>query len=491
MLARFDYATKLESIRRDRPVANRLGRVILAGFVALVISWSAGDLFAAARIAEPPGRYLLIVDTSFSMRRSAENMQNVVGNLVASGMNAELRPGDTIGLWTFNDELHAGNFPLQRWTPQTRQRVATGVVEFLQRQPYERKTQYDKVLGPMGRVIKDSDKITVVLITDGEEKFSGTPFDEQINAAYKLNISEQRRRRLPFVTVLRAQAGQFIGWKVNTPPWPVEFPEFPAKPVAVAPDSPPPVADVKPVPPPVVVTTPTNAIAGETAVTEAKSISEPVPGVPVELPQPDPPAPQPTLPAEPPAPHTTLIAQPPPGVPEDSLKTESPPFPKPEPPPKTELPPTPSVPPVVSLPPDSEPATVLPPKPAEPVQIAKVERTPDPTTPAPVITAPPPAAPTPDALPMVEAKPAEPAAGPVAMPTTRPPAGDSPALTEVPLVQTAVATSADSWFNRSSVIIAGVVLMLVALGLLFAFMRRTRATPKVSLITRSMDREEK
>jgi general secretion pathway protein K len=34
----------------------------------------------------------------------------------------------------------------------------------------------------------------------------------------------------PFVTVLRARKGEFIGWNVSMPPWPVEFPEFPPEP---------------------------------------------------------------------------------------------------------------------------------------------------------------------------------------------------------------------------------------------------------------------
>ena len=64
-------------------------------------------------------RFLLIVDTSAAMKKRAANVEQVVGNLFAGGLGAQLHRGDTIGVWTYTDDLQAGQFPLQRWTPQT------------------------------------------------------------------------------------------------------------------------------------------------------------------------------------------------------------------------------------------------------------------------------------------------------------------------------------------------------------------------------------
>ena len=60
---------------------------------------------------------------------------------------------------------------------------------------------------------------------------TGTPYDAQIAEAYRTNAADQRKQQMPFLTVLRAAKGKFIGFTVNTPPWPVEFPKFPAEPV--------------------------------------------------------------------------------------------------------------------------------------------------------------------------------------------------------------------------------------------------------------------
>jgi hypothetical protein len=71
------------------------------------------------------------------------------------------------------------------------------------------------------------------------------------------------------------------------------------------------------------------------------------------------------------------------------------------------------------------------------------------------------------------------------------PATSLPETAPTPPVQTAVATPTETIFNRTAILIAAVVLLLVALGLVYAMMRRPRTTEKVSLITRSMDRDEK
>jgi hypothetical protein len=58
-------------------------------------------------------------------------------------------------------------------------------------------------------------------------------------------------------------------------------------------------------------------------------------------------------------------------------------------------------------------------------------------------------------------------------------------------VQTAVVAPAGSPFGRKNIWIAGVVLAGVMLGFALLLLRRSRATPHASLITRSLDREKK
>ena len=62
-------------------------------------------------------RYLFIVDTSRAMKSRADGVVKTVQDLLTSGLGGQLRRGDSLGLWIFNDELYAGRFPLQEWSP--------------------------------------------------------------------------------------------------------------------------------------------------------------------------------------------------------------------------------------------------------------------------------------------------------------------------------------------------------------------------------------
>ncbi len=496
----------VESSHASRQTApRRVLFALLVGSAALC----ADAVFIPACAAEAPrtneagGRYLFIVDTSFSMHRRAANAGKVVGDLLLSGLNGQLRPGDTIGVWTFNEKLNAGNFPLQRWMPQARQRIAVGVVQFLQRQRYEKPTQIDKALAPMMRVVKDSDKITVLLISDGDHKVSGTPFDTEINEAFKLNSSAQRKSNMPFVTVLRARKGEFIGCRVSMPPWPVDFPEFPAEPpvaqAPISPEKPKPAAPKAERPPP---TTPSLIVIGKnpepssststnatpTEAAKAQTTATPAPTLPTAIPKakqtqaattapetnsiaksPEPPVSSPTAPAESLPAAIRATKQQVTLVPSASAKSET------APPPKTE--PTSQPAPVTVTIPDKPKLQAAPetsPKPAAAIAATSVATTVPPATPSPI-------APTP-------AESARATSSPVAEAKSEP---ASSAQAQTPVVQTAVATPSETVFEFAGILIAGVALLVVVLGLAYALKRRSRTTLQASLITRSMDRDKK
>src|SRR5690242_10626921 len=83
-------------------------------------------------------RWLPVVDTSHAMQRRADGLRRVANALVLSGMNGQMRRGDTLGLWTYNEGLSAGQFRLQNWTPESREVIARRVVAFLKDQKFEK-----------------------------------------------------------------------------------------------------------------------------------------------------------------------------------------------------------------------------------------------------------------------------------------------------------------------------------------------------------------
>jgi hypothetical protein len=178
----------------------------------------------AAKTAASSNRFLLIVDTSNAMARRTDATLKAVHGLLASGMNGQIHKGDSLGVWTFNADLHAGRFPLQQWSPEGQKAMTTRTLSFLMEQKYEGEANLQKAMTVLERVIKSSDSITVVLVTAGENKIAGTPFDARINESFKLWHDQQAKERMPIVTVLRANAGKIIDCSMTAAPWPVEIP---------------------------------------------------------------------------------------------------------------------------------------------------------------------------------------------------------------------------------------------------------------------------
>ena len=179
-----------------------------------------------AKAAPSSQRWLLIVETSHSMQRRADAVLQTVQDLLRSGLNGQLRQGDTLGIWTFNEGLYAGRFPLQTWSPEAQRDIASRALAFVKAQKYEKQANFGKVLPALDRVIKGSAHITVILISSGDDKMRGTPFDSRINEFYQKWHDQQQKARMPFVTVLRARAGQLADYTLNTPPWPTQLPRL-------------------------------------------------------------------------------------------------------------------------------------------------------------------------------------------------------------------------------------------------------------------------
>src|SRR5207249_430723 len=75
----------------------------------------------------------------------------------------------------------------------------------------------------------------------------GTPFDDEINAAYQRTLKDMKKDRMPIVTVLQAKDGKLLTYTVNALPWAVVIPELPipikAPKVVAASSTPAPVAE--------------------------------------------------------------------------------------------------------------------------------------------------------------------------------------------------------------------------------------------------------
>ncbi len=212
-------AARANMNRRTLNFEHRTG-LVLALFLALIV-------VVPAEAALSSNRYLFIVETSRGMQKREEGVKQAVTNLLGSGMRGQLQTGDTLGLWTYNNQLHAGKFPLQEWKPEKRDELTSRMLMFLGAEKYEKSPAIQKVAPALQPIVQNSDFITIVIISTGEEKITGTPFDDQINGEYKLWHDQQQKAKMPFITVLRANHGTITDSLVTPVPFPLELPPLP------------------------------------------------------------------------------------------------------------------------------------------------------------------------------------------------------------------------------------------------------------------------
>jgi hypothetical protein len=189
------------------------------------------------------------------MQQHTNALFNIVRQVLSYNLVAQAHRGDTLGLWTYNEDIYAGAFPLQKWSPGNTA-IAERVADFLRAQKFERIARLDKVIPPLLRLNKNSQFITVLLICLGDTDIQGTPFDDTINQFLRTWRNKGQGAGTPFVIALRGQAGAFVAYTLTPSPWPAELPALPqelltplkpVQPVATVTNKPP--APTVPVPP--------------------------------------------------------------------------------------------------------------------------------------------------------------------------------------------------------------------------------------------------
>jgi hypothetical protein len=217
--------------------------------VVMIAALLAGLVLIPGLSAQPTeqtvqNRFLFVFDTSRDMKPRLEAVEKTLNTLLATSLSGQLHAGDSMGVWTFGQDLRPGDYPLQSWNPDRAVMIASNLVKFVDSQHYAKSTRFEALQPLLNEVVHDSERLTVLIFCDGESKFSGTPFDDGINQIFGQKSGEQKRAGQPFVIVLRSQLGQYVGCSMGLPPQPLSYPQFPPLP------PPPPAPKVTNTPPP-------------------------------------------------------------------------------------------------------------------------------------------------------------------------------------------------------------------------------------------------
>jgi hypothetical protein len=372
-------------------------------------------------------RFLFVIDTSSAMKSRTNGLMEAVTGLLASGMEGELRNGDTIGLWTYSDRLST-DFPMQVWSEQKKDDIVNAARQHLRILVYENRSHLEKAWPAIHQVVTASERLTIILVSDGADVIKGTSFDTGINNQHKQHAREFRSAHEPFITILAARDGAIFDYSVNHPGSimvphmadPLPPPETDAPLVAVTP------------PPPEITNPPPHVITINLSGADFPHHASPPP----------------------PAPSTVVAEVTPAPAPTAAVVTN-----------------------------------VAPPAQAAPVEVQAAQTMPAvntnvaPPEPAP---APPPAAATPPPAPIVTAPPEPNPAAPAPPPTPAALAPVAPAaVVPVPVAPAVVAAPA---FQQLAMLVMAFSLLTIAVALVVLLVWRWRGRSQPSLITRSINR---
>jgi len=199
--------------------SSRLASVLRCLLFKFVFAFFVLHFAFSASAQAPPqtgNRFLFIINTSSAMRRMTNGIQEAVFGLLNSGMQGQMRDGDTFGIWTYDDQLHTG-FPMQVWSNQKKSAILQTVSNCLAAPRYQAKPHLEKVLPAALQLAEQSRVVTLIFIFDGSETMQGTGFDQDINDLQREFGRQTRADNVPFVTALAARDGKIFDYRVRTP----------------------------------------------------------------------------------------------------------------------------------------------------------------------------------------------------------------------------------------------------------------------------------
>jgi hypothetical protein len=228
--------------------------------------------------AQEPSRFLLVFETSPGLKKNLPALKETLDGIFSSNLQHEMQENDDLAVWTVDQDLHTGTFPLASWSPDDAEMYSSRLKDFLGHQSYTRHATLAAIQPLLNRVMKTSPQLTVLIFCDGQSNVLGTPYDGGVNAIFKKAVVENKGVPGLFVLVLRSNQGAWLGCSVNRMPGPLNFPKFPPPPKPE-----PPVVKPVPVSAPAVAPVPALIIVGTNVGSDIAALNRPAP-VPVTNP---------------------------------------------------------------------------------------------------------------------------------------------------------------------------------------------------------------
>jgi hypothetical protein len=209
-------------------VFNRDGRkkLVLTAFFAALLGGT-GAFGAEATVSS--NRFLFVIDTSASMKPFENAVRESMFDLIYSGIRGHMTNGDTYGVWLVGEENNTA-FKIETWRQKYTVEMAARAAAHVKDHGFKGKANLTQAFADAANVIKSVEDLTVVLISNGSNPISGTPFDEAINLRFRELAASMIKSKTTLNTTLVARDGRFVAWAMNSPDFLIEVPQVPIRP---------------------------------------------------------------------------------------------------------------------------------------------------------------------------------------------------------------------------------------------------------------------
>jgi hypothetical protein len=185
-------------------------RLRLLNFLACVGALIGVNIAAAAENL----RYLFLIDHSPDMATRQLATVQTVYDLVHSGFDGQIQPGEKFALWFYGSRLQMN--PPFTWQAGHEIELARYAANLFTGRIYSRLRPREQTLADAAPYIAASPKITIFIFTDGTQPIAGTPYDSTINNAIDSRRMLFRSADKPMIITITAKNGELVGSYVQT-----------------------------------------------------------------------------------------------------------------------------------------------------------------------------------------------------------------------------------------------------------------------------------
>jgi hypothetical protein len=190
-------------------------------FIAFALALS------VAGTARAQDRWLFVFENTAAMKKRMPAVNDELQKIFYGSVAGQMHAGDSLGVWTFDQKLHVGEFPLRAWQPENAVNTASNLTAFLNKRSFKGEVNFNALEPLLGEVVAGSRRLTILIFCEGQGEIIWTPYNDAINHALKAGYAERKKNNQPFVVLLRVQDGKYFGCSMNFPPGDLNLPAFP------------------------------------------------------------------------------------------------------------------------------------------------------------------------------------------------------------------------------------------------------------------------